>query len=210
MVRPIPAPRSPGVPLLFWRDLGSPAAAIGSAVVHAVDAARMADRPAFIEAAAQLQAQPVEQTGLLLGALVRSLLEDQHGNGLDEDDIRLVLSRCYADAVRWLPASTVSVGPLVAVLSSSLGIHEPGITYHEVTGSETDAANRGEWVDPEIGHYPGPSSAPVADRVPTVAEYNWHAPLLIADLLTSSGRQLPPFLDRAFAEIARAEFMELP
>ena len=76
---------------------------------------------------------------------------------------------------------------LVAVLSSALGIHEPGVTYEEITGP-IDAPRPGDdWAgDPDvtsIGAAPDGQralSGPTADRRP---QYAWHAPLLIADLL---------------------------
>jgi hypothetical protein len=37
-----------------------------------------------------------------------------------------------------------------------------------------------------------------------------HAPLLVADLLTTSGSSLTGYLDAALAEIARAETVEMP
>ncbi|BCJ73191.1 hypothetical protein CS0771_27350 [Catellatospora sp. IY07-71] len=38
----------------------------------------------------------------------------------------------------------------------------------------------------------------------------WHAPVLLAYLLTGSGRRFEPYLAAAFAEIARAETVEMP
>ena len=187
--------------MVSWRDLGGPARGIGAAISWAVDAARAGDRTAYTAAVVDLAARPVEPTGLVLGALVRTLLEEQHADGLDGDDIRAVLTRCYAQAATWLPDGFVRVEPLLAVLSSALGIHEPGITYAEITGPVAPA----EWADPEL-----PGDRPVPQRPPTAAEYVRHAPLLLADLLSTTGRPLNRYLDVAFAEIARSEAMELP
>lgn len=38
----------------------------------------------------------------------------------------------------------------------------------------------------------------------------WHAPVLLAYLLTVSGRRFEPYLAASFAEIARAETVEMP
>ena len=187
--------------MVSWRDLGGPARAIGGAIGWAVQAAQGRDRVAFESAVIELAAQPVEATGLVLGALVRTLLEKQHTDGLDGADVRAVLTRCYAEAVTWLPGESVRVEPLLAVLSSALGIHEPGITYVEITGPAATT----EWADPELS-----GDRPVQQRAPTTVEYVRHAPLLIADLLWAGGQPLARYLDAAFTEIARSEAMEMP
>lgn len=195
-----------------WRDLPGPARAIGGAITAAVDAAGECDRDAYVEAAAEVAALPAEQAGIVLGAVVRSLLETQHPDGLDGDDIQLVLGRCYRGAVSWLPIESVEVHPLIAVLSSALGIHEPGVTYAEIVGPP-DPSRADDWAgDPDvtsIGADPTIDEA-MTLRPPTAAEYAWHAPLLIADLLAVSGRTLGRYLNAAFSEIARAETMEMP
>jgi hypothetical protein len=125
----------------------------------------------------------------------------------------------------------LDVTTLVAVLSSALGIHEPGVTYEDVMGPPV--ASGDDWVgDPTGGHVVGgagearpdrgagghphpPTGVPGSDeivpsQVPTAAAYAWHAPLLIVDLLATGRRRLDGYLDGAFAEIARAETMEMP
>jgi hypothetical protein len=199
-----------------WRDLRGPARAVGVAVDRAVDAAGVGDREAYEEAVTDLTALPTEQAGRVLAAVVLALLEEQHPDGLDSDDIQAVLARCYRAAVRWLPADRLDVVALVAVLASALGIQEPGVTYEEVTGPPEGRGGDGWAGDPVGGHVYGGGQAPARDaqevpsRVPTPAGYAWHAPLLIADLLAAGGRRLSGYLDAAFAEIARAEIMELP
>lgn len=74
----------------------------------------------------------------------------------------------------------VDVATLIVVLAGALGVHE---TDHQA--------------DEET-------------RPPTRTEVARHAPLIIADLLGASGRRLGPYLDVAFAEIARAETQEMP
>jgi hypothetical protein len=178
--------------LASWRDLGGPALAIGTAVTRAVDAAAARDREGYETAAVDLSALPAEQTGLLLAALVRSLLEEGHPDGLDGDDIQAVLDGCVRGAAAWLAPDRVRPRTVVAVLASALGIHEAGLTYAE----------------PARPH--GPDDWPWEEEVakpPTPAEFAWHAPLVVTDLL--GGRPLRRHLDAAFTEIARAEAMDL-
>lgn len=193
-----------------WREHGGTAGAIGRAVIGAVDAAQAGDGMKFEQATAALASLPAEQTGLLLGAVVRSLLEDQHLDGIDSDDIRRVLTSCYRQASTWLAPGSVEIEPLVAVLSGALGIHEPGVTYQEIlapTGPAAVAASS-EWSDPDIVGTDGPEV--VRSLAPTTAQYAWHAPLLIADLLRPGHRSLLRSVDRAFDEIATEGTMEMP
>ena len=175
-----------------WRDLGGPALAIGTAVTRAVDAAAARDREGYEAASVELSALPAEQTGLLLAALVRALLEEGHPDGLDSDDIQAVLDGCLRGAAAWLPPDRVRPRTVVAVLASALAIHEAGLTYDEVTARPTDP-DAGPWEE-EVA------------KAPTPAEFAWHAPLVVADLL--GGRPLRRHLDAAFTEIARAEAMD--
>jgi hypothetical protein len=99
------------------------ARAIAAGVTGAVAAAHARDREAFQEAAGQLAALNPEQVGVVLGAVVRSLLEDLHPDGLDGDDVQAVLERCARSAAGWLPE--VDAGVLVALLIGALGVHEP-------------------------------------------------------------------------------------
>lgn len=218
--------------MALWRRMGGDAYRVGTAITGAVDAALASDAATFKSAAVELAALPVEQAGLVSGAVVRSLLEEQHPDGLDAEGIGKVLAHCYQGASRWLPHGSVAVEALMAVLSSALGIHEPGVTYAEITGppSRTDA----DWVDPEL------SGTVVRAVPPGPVEYARHAALLIADLLTAGlpsanvvnaggvnagvvnagvvsaevltagGRRLDSHLDSAFGEIARSETMEQP
>ncbi len=134
-----------------WRDLPGPARRIGATISAAIDAARDGDREAFVTASAEVAALPADQTGIVLGAIVRSLLEDQHPDGLDGDDMHAVLARCFRGAVAWLPFESVDVQVLVAVLSSALGIHEPGVTYEEITGPIDTRGTGDDWAgDPDV------------------------------------------------------------
>jgi hypothetical protein len=185
-----------------WRELPGPARAIGSAVTRAVDAAGDGDRDAYEESASELVTHPGEATGIVLAAIVRSMLEEQHPDGLDGDDIQLILGRCYRGAAAWLPPERIDVDTLIAVLASALGIQEAGITYDEI-GPPPPGLSGDEWLDP-VAEDEKPRKAP------TASAYAWHAPLIIADMLAASGRSLPRYLDGAFAEIVRGETMEMP
>jgi hypothetical protein len=180
--------------LVSWRDSGGPALAIGTAVDAAVAAAASRDPDAYGSRAAELAALPAEQTGQVLAAIVRYLLEEQHPDGLDGDDVQAVLERCVRGAAAWLPVGRPRPRTVVAVLASALGIHEDGLTYDEP--------------GPRPGGEDGYEPDADREKAPTLAEFAWHAPLVVADLLAAGGRPLRPYLDAAFTEIARAETMD--
>jgi len=87
----------------------------------AVAAAVAADRDAFLRATERLAGLDAEQVGLVLGAVLRSLLEDLHPDGLSSDDAQDVILRCVRSAAGWFPE--VDVNALVLVLSGALGLH---------------------------------------------------------------------------------------
>jgi hypothetical protein len=157
-----------------WHRMPAPARAIAAASTDAVEAARSADPVRYELAVERLAVLERERVSLILGAVVRSLLEDLHPAGLSGDDVQDALDRCARSAAAWFPAVDVSV--LVVLLTGALGVHQPDEEPRAVSG--LDVAR--------------------------------HAPLLVADLLAGSGRRLDGYLDAAFAEIARAETMELP
>jgi hypothetical protein len=159
--------------------LPEPARSIAGGLTECVSAARSRNREEFQQSAALLATLNPEQVGVVLGAVVRSLLEDAHPDGLSGDDVQAVLDRCVRSTAGWLPHADPSV--LVTLLIGALGVHVPN------------------------GHDPDDESRPLS-----AAEVALHAPLLVADLLALSGRGLAGYLDAAFAEIARAETMEMP
>ena len=189
-----------------WQELGGPARMIGRAISRSVAAAGDRDRAEYEIVAADLAALPADQAGGVLGAVARALLEDQHPDGLDGDDIQAVLARCYRDAVSWLPPERVDAHVLLAVLASALGIHEAGVTYEDITAPASTEAD--EWTSTPVGGTAQREA--LAVTAPTAAQYAWHAPLLLADLLAAGRRSLSFYLDAAFADIARAETMEMP
>ena len=174
-----------------------PARGLVRTVTQAVDAAVNGDDAASYDGAiAQLATQPAG--GRVLGDVLRSMLEDTHPDGLDSDDLTLVVGRCYRAAAAWLPPERVDVTMLLAVLSSALGIHEPAVTHEELDPPRSDAV---QGRDPD-------DTVPV--EPPTWPDYAWHAPLLVADLLPFAPATLGSYLEVAFAEYAREAREELP
>jgi hypothetical protein len=154
------------------------------------------DVATYDRAIARLTTQPA--AGRVLGDMLRSLLEDTHPDGLDSDDVTLVIGRCYRTAVAWLPPERVDATTLLAALASALGIHEPGITY-EALDLPRDTTD--EYRDPDDM---------VAVTPPAWPDYAWHAPLLVADLLPFAPATLGGYLASTFAEYAREAREELP
>jgi hypothetical protein len=105
-----------------WRQLPEPARTIATTTTEAVSAARSPDPDAFEQAVARLAALNPEQVGLVLGAVVRSLLEDLHPDGLTGDDVRAVLEHCVRSAAAWYPGVEPAV--LVVLLTGALGVHQ--------------------------------------------------------------------------------------
>ncbi|MFI5926272.1 hypothetical protein ACIA3K_09800 [Micromonospora sp. NPDC051543] len=104
-----------------WRHLPASARAIAVTATAAVAAAQARDDEEYDEAVADLAAD--ERSGLVLGTVVRLLLEESHPDGLDGDDIRQVLARCVQDAMRW--RSEVDPHVVLVLLAGALGVYDP-------------------------------------------------------------------------------------
>ncbi|MEU4687646.1 hypothetical protein [Actinoplanes sp. NPDC023714] len=96
-----------------WRHLPPPARPIAAATVASLSSFR-SSTDAF--EAHDLAAQDPAQTGLILGTVVRLLLEDANPDGLTADDVRAALASCVrswpeADpqVVLWLLAGALGV-----------------------------------------------------------------------------------------------------
>jgi hypothetical protein len=177
-------------------------------VARAVDAAGGPDAEAYQEAAAAMVHLPAGPTGLVLATVTRTLIEELHPDGLDADDVQLVLARCYRSAHGFL-GDAVDVRVLIAVLAAALGIHEAGLTYQaELIDQQVEliATATDDW-PPQSRADDGEATT---GRPPTPAEFAWHAPLLIADLLAGTGRRIGTYLDVAFADLATGAAMEMP
>ncbi|WP_229071319.1 hypothetical protein [Actinoplanes sp. DH11] len=94
-----------------WRQLPPPARPIAAATAVAVAAVRAGDEPG-----GDLAALDPAQTGLILGTVVRLLLEDGHPDGLAADDVRTALASC----VRSWPAADPQV--VLWLLAGALGV----------------------------------------------------------------------------------------
>lgn len=105
-----------------WRRLPPPARPIAAAVAHAVPAAAAGDAAAFGAAVDDLAALDPAQVGLLLGTLVRVLLEDEHPDGIDAADIRRVVADAVHACAVWCP--DVDPQMLVLLLAGALGVHD--------------------------------------------------------------------------------------
>ncbi|GGS03552.1 hypothetical protein GCM10010169_55350 [Micromonospora fulviviridis] len=105
-----------------WRHLPAPAREIAQAATEAVGAAQARDAGAYQPAVERLAA--ADRAGLVLGGVVRLLLEEGHPDGLDGDDVRQVLERCVRSTAAWLP--DVDPHVLLVLLASALGVYDPG------------------------------------------------------------------------------------
>ncbi|GIG60223.1 hypothetical protein Lfu02_45950 [Longispora fulva] len=104
-----------------WQYLPPRARAIATAATEGVEAARAGDPEAFGAAAGRLAEFNPEQIRLVLGAVVRALLEDQHADGLTGDDVQAALGRCVRSAIAWFPDLDVNV--LIVLVTGALGVH---------------------------------------------------------------------------------------
>ncbi|WP_229404880.1 hypothetical protein [Micromonospora sp. NBRC 110038] len=105
-----------------WRHLPAPAREIARAATDAVAAARVRDTEAYDEAVDRLAG--ADRSGLVLGAVVRLLLEETHPDGLDGDDVRQVLESCVRGAASWRP--DVDPHVVLVLLAGALGVYDPG------------------------------------------------------------------------------------
>ena len=97
----------------------SPADTLVDAVEAAVAAAIVAQDPAYAQCVERLAAHDPTQLRVVLGSVVRSLLETLHPAGLSGADVGEVLSRCVRSAAPW---TDVEPAALVVVLTGSLGL----------------------------------------------------------------------------------------
>jgi hypothetical protein len=109
-----------------WRHLPPPARSIAAAASVAVTAAAERDPEALTAAAADLAALDSDQTGLVLGTVVRLLLEQTHPDGLDGDDVRDVLERCVRESATWQPDTDPHL--MLLLLAGALGVADPEAT----------------------------------------------------------------------------------
>ncbi|GLI03627.1 hypothetical protein [Phytohabitans aurantiacus] len=104
-----------------WRHLPTTARAVAVTASDAVAAAQEQDRDGLQAAVDPLAA--AEGSGLVLGTVVRMLLEETHPDGLGGDDVRGIIERCTRAAAVWEPAVDPHV--LLVLLAGALGVHDP-------------------------------------------------------------------------------------
>jgi len=105
---------------MTWRHLPAAARAIAVAASDAVVAAQERDRDMYAVAVGTLAV--TEGSGLVLGTVVRQLLEELHPDGLDSDDVRRIIENCLRSAAAWQPA--VDPHALLVLLDLALSIHD--------------------------------------------------------------------------------------
>jgi hypothetical protein len=103
------------------QQLPAPARAIVRASSEAVAAAQAEDPDAYQAAVEQLAAQDSEHVGLVLGAVVRMLLEESHPDGLTADDVQQVLERTARAGLAWWPQTDPQL--LLILVTGALGLH---------------------------------------------------------------------------------------
>jgi hypothetical protein len=172
-------------PRVTLGDLPPAGRAIAAAATDAVTAAAAVDGPGFDDAARRLLLADAEHVRVVLGDVVRLLLEELHPDGVDGDDLREITRECARSAAPWFPG--VDAGVLVVVLAGALGVHPD-------PPPEPDPAD--PW--PEVPALPAP------------ADVTRHSLVLLAGLLAARGRPLRGYLEAAFTELARRETVEQP
>jgi len=150
--------------------------------LDAVRAAAAEDGPALADCGPALAKLDEPRLRIVLGEMLRSAMEELHPDGLSSADAQDLIEHCVEQA-GWY--SELDPEVLVVVLLGAFGAHDP---------------------DQQPGLPPT-----------TVAQ---HAAVLLVDLLTGAAETEPGkldlagraerLLDRALAELERAETMEMP
>jgi hypothetical protein len=172
---------------LTLETLPPAARAVAAAVTDGVGAAAAADAEAFEAAARRLALAEPEHVRVVLGGVVRPLLEELHPDGVDADDVRAVTADAVTAALPWWPA--VDAGALVVVVAGALGVHPEVFP----PATDDDGAPREE-----------PAPLPTPDAITR------HALLLVATLLATRGGRVRTYLERSFTELALAAAAEQP
>jgi hypothetical protein len=95
---------------------------MAAAVNAALEAAQAGDTDDFAAAILALGRLDRSQVTVLLGAMVRDLLERSHPDGLDSDDAHDVLESCVRFARAWYPE--LDADSAVQALIGALGVSE--------------------------------------------------------------------------------------
>jgi hypothetical protein len=106
------------------RPLPPAARGLAAAITGAVTAARAEDPDAFAAASEHLASLDPDRAGLLLGGMVRSVLEERHPDGLSAEDLQNAVEESVRSAARWF--TELDPGVLVVLLTSAFGVHDTG------------------------------------------------------------------------------------
>jgi hypothetical protein len=106
-----------------YRSWPAPARTMARAVDASVSAAQAGDATAFTGALADLAGVDREQLAMLLGAVMRDLLERSFPDGLDSDDAEQALQSCISSAVTWY--QSLDRDFLIRALTGALGVSDP-------------------------------------------------------------------------------------
>ena len=106
-----------------YRSWPAPARTMAVAIDAAVTAAQAGDQAAFADAVAELRRLDREQLLMLLGAVVRELLERAHPDGIDADDAEQALQSCIRATAGWYPQLDSDL--LIRALVAALGVTGP-------------------------------------------------------------------------------------
>jgi hypothetical protein len=98
------------------------ARSISAAIIGANAAARAGDPDQFEAALVVLAAQNPEQLAVVQGAIVLSILQERHPDGLTGEDVQAAIEATVRDA-GWYPGTDPEV--LVATLLGALGVRDP-------------------------------------------------------------------------------------
>lgn len=106
--------------------LTGPALVLHDALRTTVVDASGGDAEGFERSARLVANLDAEHVRLVLGHVVRSLVEELHPDGVEADDVSALLDGCTTGS-RWCPSVDEAV--LVAVVAGALGVHadEPGV-----------------------------------------------------------------------------------
>jgi hypothetical protein len=96
---------------------------LSTATEDGVAAVRSADPAALADAVARLSTRDFARASLVLGGVLRALLEHHHPDGLDGEDVRAVLTHCVRATAGW--ESEVDPTALLVVLTGALGLADP-------------------------------------------------------------------------------------
>jgi len=165
--------------------LPAAARAITAATTDAVRAAQDKDVAGYDEAAGRLAAADPEQVRVVLGVVVRALLEALHPDGVAGEDLLQLIKSCARTSIGWYPGVDFEV--LVVVLTGALGVHEPELEPRKFTALEVAR------------------HAPLfISELLTVARTRPNTPEAAPD------QPLSAYFAQAYLEISRAELNELP